>query len=87
MVMRQVDSRILDHFSNRCSALTRRGHPCKNPVFYSQWYSWDTVVDEELPDGRQVVRKALPMHNGDYARMTASVCTIHELHAHAELTR
>lgn len=76
--MIEISPDELKAFDNRCAATTRAGTPCKNPVFFGQWYSWSMVVDEVLPDNRRIVRDVAVMHDGDHYRMLAHMCEVHE---------
>lgn len=76
-LMEMTEEEVLAH-DNRCSATNRRGKQCGNPVFYDQWYSYGWVVDEELADGRQIIKVDLCVDSYNEARMRAHVCKVHE---------
>ncbi|WP_136054341.1 hypothetical protein [Microbacterium sp. K24] len=76
--MIEISVEELAAYDNRCTAVTRRGKQCLNPVFNGQWYSWMTVTDEVLPDKRRIVRDVAVVHDGDYQRMLEHVCVVHE---------
>lgn len=68
----------IDSFIDRCSARTRAGRQCKNPVLGYQFWSPTLEILEELPDGLLVCRRAGLVADGDIARMRAQVCRVHE---------
>lgn len=59
----------------RCTATTRRGERCRNPVFYGQEWGYDQDVHEDrlIFDSQEALERAVallcPMH---YAMATSS---------------